>query len=174
MNVYLDANIIILSLTPHPSLRDKGKACRTWLLKLKGSEHSVFVPSIAYHEVHRAYLAMDGRTGGTKVKQLNAFLQAFGMSRLAITQRVVDHASTLWAHLEITGMRVSDRTFDGDVMIASEVMQHNTAGAKVLTTENVRHSFQAYARHSSQHVARHCHIDDHSRSLMLSEHMLLC
>lgn len=120
-------------------MKDESEACRAWLLKLKGSEHRVFVPSIAYYEVYRAYLALDERQGSTRTRDLNDFLRAFGINRLKMSQQVVDHASILWAYLDVKGKRVSDRTFDGDVMIASEVIQHDVEGEKVLATGNIRH-----------------------------------
>lgn len=140
MTVYLDTGVVLLLLSPGKRHKEVNQQCVNWYLALLDRGHDIFIPDVVYHEAERGYLITRRKHPHTKKLQaLKALVSTGGARRLSITSRAIDHASILWAYLRLNGIKVSENSFDADVMIAAQIRQHRVRDHQVIATTNVRH-----------------------------------
>lgn len=130
--VLLDAGP--LGLVSNPRRSPQGIACSQWLQGLVASDTRVVVPEIADYEVRRELLRANRAPVIARLDALADLLEY-----LPITTTAMRQAALIWARARQQGQPIaSDRTIDGDVILAAQATTLGVADVVIATT-NVGH-----------------------------------
>ncbi len=123
-----------LSLATNPKYSSKSLDCTQWLQGLAASGTRIIVPEIADYELRRELLRADKVRGIAQLDALENLLEY-----LPITTIAMRRAAEFWAQARQQGQpTASDRTIDGDMILAGQASSMGVAEVVVATT-NVGH-----------------------------------
>jgi len=130
--VLLDAGP--LGLVTNPKHSPLSLACTQWLQSLVAGGNRVIVPEIADYEVRRELLRANKTKG---IAHLDALAQL--LEYLPITTVAMRQAALFWAQARQQGQpTASDKTIDGDMILAAQAMTLGVSDVVIATT-NVGH-----------------------------------
>ena len=123
-----------LGLATNPARSPASVACAQWLQRLVVGGTRVILPEIADYEVRRELLRAN-RVGG--LARLDALAEL--IEYLPLTTAAMREAARLWARARQRGQpTASDRTIDGDMILAAQATTMGISAVVVATT-NVGH-----------------------------------
>jgi predicted nucleic acid-binding protein len=123
-----------LGLITNPKLSTESVACAQWLQSHIAAGSRAIIPEIADYEVRRELLRANKTKGIARLDNLVKLLEY-----LPITTTAMRQAAQLWAQARQQGQpTASDKTIDGDMILAAQAMTLAIPDVVIVTT-NVGH-----------------------------------